>query len=45
MRGTGGIGLAVEAADEDLVGFYGKYGFKRIGDDSLRLFLPLSSLR
>lgn len=45
MRGTGGIGLAVDAADEELVGFYEKYGFKRIGDDSLRLFLPLSSLQ
>lgn len=45
MRGTGGIGLAVDAAEEELVGFYEKYGFKRIGDDSLRLFLPLPSLR
>lgn len=45
MYGTGGIGLAVDAADEDLVGFYEKYGFKSIGDQSLRLFLPLSSLR
>jgi GNAT superfamily N-acetyltransferase len=45
MQGTGGIGLAVDAADETLVGFYGKYGFKRIGDASLRMFLPLSSLR
>lgn len=45
MQGTGGIGLAVDAADETLVGFYEKYGFKRIGDHSLRLFLPLSSLR
>lgn len=44
MHGTGGIGLAVDAADEELVGFYEKYGFARIGDDSLRLFLPLSSL-
>jgi GNAT superfamily N-acetyltransferase len=44
MHGTGGIGLAVDAADVELVGFYEKYGFVRIGDDSLRLFLPLSSL-
>ena len=44
MRGTGGIGLAVDAASEDLVGFYGKYGFRRISDHSLRLFLPTLSL-
>jgi GNAT superfamily N-acetyltransferase len=44
MHGTGGIGLAVDAADEGLVAFYEKYGFKRISDDSLRLFLPLASL-
>ncbi len=45
MQGTAGIGLAVDAADEELVTFYQKYGFHRIGADSLRLFLPLSSLR
>jgi GNAT superfamily N-acetyltransferase len=45
MQGTGGIGLAVDAADESLVAFYVKYGFRRIGERSLRLFLPVSSLR
>jgi hypothetical protein len=45
MQGTGGIGLAVDAADEELVEFHQKYGFHRIGEDSLRLCLPLSSLR
>jgi GNAT superfamily N-acetyltransferase len=44
MRGTGGIGLAVDAAHEDVVRFYEKYGFKRISDRSLRLFLPTTSL-
>jgi len=44
MRGTGGIGLAVDAAEESVVGFYEKYGFQRIGPESLRLFLPLASL-
>lgn len=44
LRGTGGIGLAVDAAHQDIVRFYEKYGFKRISDDSLRLFLPTSSL-
>ena len=45
MQGTGGIGLAVDAADEELVAFYQRYGFKRVERDSLRLFLPLASLR
>jgi ribosomal protein S18 acetylase RimI-like enzyme len=45
MQGTGGIGLAVDAADEELVAFYQKFGFKRVEENSLRLFLPLTSLR
>jgi GNAT superfamily N-acetyltransferase len=44
LKGTGGIGLAVDAAEEALVPFYQKYGFKRISDSSLRLFLPTRSL-
>ena len=44
MQGTGGIGMAVDAADEDVVSFYEKYGFKRVADGSLRLFLPVASL-
>lgn len=44
MRGTGGIGLAVDAADEEVAGFYEKYGFKRVEDHPLRLFLPLAAL-
>jgi GNAT superfamily N-acetyltransferase len=44
MRGTGGIGLAVDPADEELVAFYAKYGFRRVESESLRMFLPLDSL-
>lgn len=44
MRGTGGVGMAVDPADEELVAFYAKYGFRRVEDGSLRLFLPLGSL-
>lgn len=44
MRGSGGIGLAVDALDESVVGFYEKYGFQRVTEQSLRLFLPLASL-
>lgn len=44
MRGSGGIGLAVDALDESVVGLYQKYGFHRVAEQSLRLFLPLASL-
>jgi GNAT superfamily N-acetyltransferase len=44
MRGAGGVGLAVDPADEGLVDFYSKYGFVRVEEDSLRMFLPLDSL-
>ncbi len=44
MKGTGGIGLAVDAADEEVAGFYEKYGFKRVEEHPLRLFLPLATL-
>lgn len=44
MRGTGGVGLITDAADEDLVRFYEKHGFRRVDKHSLRLFLPTSSL-
>ena len=44
MQGTGGIGMAVDASDEDVVSFYEKFGFKRVADQSLRLFLPVASL-
>lgn len=44
MRGTGGVGMAVDPADEGLVEFYAKYGFIRVEEESLRMFLPLDSL-
>lgn len=44
MRGAGGIGMAVDPADEELVAFYAKYGFRGVDDESLRMFLPLDSL-
>ena len=39
----GGIGLVVDAANDDLIGFYDKFGFVRV--EGLRLFLPTESLR
>lgn len=44
MRGAGGIGMAVDPADEELLAFYAQYGFRRVDDESLRMFLPLDSL-
>ena len=44
MRGVGGVGLAVDPANEELVAFYAKYGFIRVEEQSLRMFLPLASL-
>jgi GNAT superfamily N-acetyltransferase len=44
LHDTGGIGLAVDAAEEELIPFYEKYGFRRVSPDSLRLFLPAASL-
>jgi len=44
MRASGGIGMVVDPADEELVKFYTQYGFRRVEDESLRMFLPLESL-
>ena len=44
LGATGGIGMVVDAASEDLAGFYGKFGFRRISARSHRLFLPTRSL-
>ena len=44
MRGAGGVGLAVDPADEQLLAFYAKYGLIRVEEQSLRMFLPLDSL-
>jgi GNAT superfamily N-acetyltransferase len=44
MRGAGGVGLAVDPADEELVAFYARYGFRSVEEQSLRMFLPLESL-
>lgn len=44
LTSTGGIGLVVDAATDDLVAFYERYGFVRISPNSQRLFLPVRSL-
>ncbi len=44
LGATGGIGLVVDAATDDLISFYEKFGFRRISRDSRRLFLPTRSL-
>ena len=40
----GGIGLVVDAANEDVVAFYERFGFRRTARDAMRLFLPTASL-
>jgi len=44
LTATGGIGLVVDAATDDLVAFYERFGFRKISPDGLRLFLPPRSL-
>jgi len=44
LGATGGIGMVVDAATVALIGFYEKFGFRRITPDSRRLFLPTRSL-
>jgi GNAT superfamily N-acetyltransferase len=41
---AGGLGLVVDAANEDIIEFYTKFGFRRVASTSLRLFLPAASL-
>ena len=39
-----GIGMVVDAANEEIVGFYARYGFLRVVPEGLRMFLPRVSL-
>jgi GNAT superfamily N-acetyltransferase len=41
---TGGVGLVVDAAHEEIVGYYARYGFLRVVPAGLRMFLPRVSL-
>ena len=41
---TGGIGLVVDAANEEIIGYYVRYGFIRVVPAGLRMFLPRVSL-
>ncbi|BCU76542.1 hypothetical protein llg_12570 [Luteolibacter sp. LG18] len=44
LAATGGIGMVVDAAGEEIVAFYTHHGFRRTAPDSLRLFLPTAAL-
>lgn len=44
LAATGGIGMVVDAATDELISFYERFGFHRISRDSRRLFLPTRSL-
>ncbi len=41
---TGGVALVVDAANEEVIGFYARYGFRRVTPKCLRMFLPAASL-
>ena len=41
---SGGVGLVADAANEEVVEFYAKYGFLRVTPKGLRMFLPTASL-
>lgn len=41
---TGGLGMVVDAANEDVVGFSTRFGYRRVAATSLRMFLPAASL-
>ena len=41
---SGGIGLVVDAANEALIPFYEKFGFRHVEPGGLRLFLPTATL-
>ncbi|MCU0748354.1 MAG: GNAT family N-acetyltransferase [Akkermansiaceae bacterium] len=41
---TGGLGLVVDAANEQVVEFYARFGFRRETSTGLRMFLPAASL-
>lgn len=41
---TGGVGLVVDGANEEIVEFYAKFGFRRVAPNGLRMFLPAHSL-
>lgn len=44
IRLTGGVGLVVDAANEDAIGFPSKFGFLPVAAASLRMFLPAAPL-
>ncbi len=44
-EGAGAIGLFVDAKDQQVASFYEWFGFVRIEEDALTLFLPLKSIK
>ena len=42
---AGGLGLFVDALDEQAAGFYRRFGFSSVPDSPSLLFLPLAALR
>jgi len=42
---SGGLGMVADAANEEVIEFYAKYGFHRVNPTGLRMFLPMASLQ
>jgi len=45
FQSAGGIGLFVDAKDEEAKSYYERFGFVALPDNPLQLFLPLQTLR
>lgn len=41
----GGVAIVVDALNDEIVPFYTKYGFVRLEEGSLKLFIPMATLR
>lgn len=41
----GGVAVVVDAMDDEVVGFYANYGFQRLEPGSLKMFIPMVTVR
>jgi GNAT superfamily N-acetyltransferase len=41
----GGVAVVVDAMDDEVVGFYANYGFQRLEPGSLKMFIPMATVR
>jgi GNAT superfamily N-acetyltransferase len=41
----GAVAVVLDAKNDGLLGFYGRYGFQQLGDNRYRLFLPMGTIK